>query len=76
LAPCLPFLGKSAEYSAADFLDARIFKGPLLRFAAEISAGWEHCSNAVSLKAVGTISAASCMVTLEKKREKIGTVCG
>jgi hypothetical protein len=25
------------------FLAAEIFLGPLLRFAAEISAGWQHC---------------------------------
>jgi hypothetical protein len=31
------FFGKSAENSAAE-----IFLGPLLRFAAEISAGWQH----------------------------------
>jgi hypothetical protein len=38
-APFLPFLGKSAENSAADFL------GIFLRFAAEILAGWQHCAN-------------------------------
>jgi hypothetical protein len=42
-APFLAFLGKSAEYSAASA--AHIFMRPLLRFAAEILAGWEHCAS-------------------------------
>jgi hypothetical protein len=36
-APFLPFLGNPAQNSAAG-----IFLGPLLCFAAEISAGWQH----------------------------------
>jgi hypothetical protein len=37
-----PFFVKSAENSTADFFGRQIFLGPLCRFAAEISAPWQH----------------------------------
>jgi hypothetical protein len=41
------FLANLQKIRPRIFSAAEIFVGPLLRFAAEISAGWQHCVEAI-----------------------------